>query len=93
MRLRGFVQLNVSGESLERRGAKSFPLEVADRQKDAFISIFSWEGAYKSFYLGKCFSMNMLQFLRLLLHPQQAFSYAKYPEHHVERHEIGNSKW
>ena len=94
MRLRGFVQLNVSWESLERRGAKNFPLEVADRQKDAFISIFSWEGAYKSFlYSRKCFSMNMIQILRLLLHPHKAFICAKYPEHHVERREIGNSKW
>ena len=58
MRLRGFVQLNVSWESLGRRGAKNFPLEVADRQKDAFISIYSWEVAFKSFYLGKCFFMR-----------------------------------
>ena len=28
MRLRGFVQLNVSGEALERRDAKNFRLEV-----------------------------------------------------------------
>ena len=38
-------------------------------------------------------NLNMLQFLRLLLHPQQAFGYAKYLEHDVERREIANSKW
>ena len=86
------MQLNVSWESVERRGAKNFPLEVADRRKDPFISIYCEEGAYKSFSSRKCFSMDMLQFLRLLLHPQ-AFGCAKYPEHHVERREIANSKW
>ena len=47
------MQLNVSRGVTG--GAKNFPLEVADGQKDAFISIFSWGGAYKSFYSRKCF--------------------------------------
>ena len=51
------------------------------------------EAPIRAFIQENVFSMNMLQFLRLLLHPQQAFGYAKYLEHHVERREIGNSKW
>ena len=94
MRLRGFVQLNVRGESLERRGAKNFPLEVWLIGKKMLLFPFTLGKApRRAFIQENVFSMNMLQFLRLLLHPQQAFGYAKYLEHHVERREIGNSKW